>query len=193
MTALFAVVLVLFVLSYKLFKDRENELKKERDRYEVMAKQYERIQRVDKSIASLTKDGNYFIYDSTYKKHILNIPVQFETKSPDINPIYYRSLTAAGRKILELVNSFKKEENIRYLVIIEGQASKDDYLNNYELSYQRALSLIRLWNTHAITFDPSLCEVIIGGSGQYGVPRDLPDNPPRNQRFLIQIIPKIGK
>ena len=110
MTALFAVVLILFVLSYKLFKDRERELKKERDRYEVMAKQYERIQRVDKSIASLAKDGNYFIYDSVYKKHILNIPVQFETNSPVVNPIYYVQLTEAGRKILRLVNSFKKEE-----------------------------------------------------------------------------------
>jgi hypothetical protein len=36
------------------------------------------------------------------------------------------------------------------------------------------------------------CEVIIAGSGQYGVPREQPDIPPNNQRFMITIIPKIG-
>jgi len=31
------------------------------------------------------------------------------------------------------------------VLIVEGQASKDNFTFNYELSYQRALSLMRFW------------------------------------------------
>ncbi len=47
--------------------------------------------------------------------------------------------------------------HIKYLVVIEGQASADGYdanmyYNNYVLSYQRALELHRYWKKSGIDF-----------------------------------------
>ena len=47
MTGLFAVVLVLFVRSFKLFKDKEKEITAEKNKYQVLASQYERIRKVE--------------------------------------------------------------------------------------------------------------------------------------------------
>jgi hypothetical protein len=89
------------------------------------------------------------------------------------------------------VNSYKKEKNIRYLVLIEGQASLDRYSRNFELSYERALSLLEFWEDNNVNLRKlENCELVLSGSGTGGVPRDK--NESKNQRFLIQIIPKIG-
>ena len=64
---------------------------------------------------------------------------------------------------------------------------------NYELSYERALSLYSACGRRKdSTFDPNRVEVMISGSGEGGVGRDMIDET-KNQRFLIQIIPKIGE
>ncbi len=80
------------------------------------------------------------------------------------------------------------------MLIIEGQASKDNYLFNDELSYNRALALKKFWKDSLITFDPKQCEVIVSGSGASGDLRMEPDIPgnEKNQRFLIHILPKPG-
>lgn len=83
--------------------------------------------------------------------------------------------------------------DIRYLVVIEGMSSRDNYPLNYELSYERSLALFRFWEQHAIRFDPAICEVQIAGSGIGGVGRYSGKNEFKNQRFLIQVVPKIGE
>lgn len=88
-----------------------------------------------------------------------------------------------------------KNPHIQYLLIIEGQASKDDYKENYELSYQRALSLKRFWEQYGIHFADKNCEVLICGSGDgklsgTGLMREQKEV--LNQRFLIHILPKPG-
>jgi hypothetical protein len=99
-------------------------------------------------------------------------------------------------KVLERIlrDSLPTDQNIKYLLVIEGQASKDNAPINDELSYSRAISLRNFWFGSKPNMNKVLpnCEVIIAGSGQYGVPRDTPDIPPKNQRFMITVIPKIG-
>ena len=79
---------------------------------------------------------------------------------------------------------------------IEGQASKDGYAYNYELSYQRALSLKKFWEDNGLNFNDKNCEVLICGSGDgrlsgTGLMRESKEV--LNQRFLIHILPKPGK
>lgn len=82
-----------------------------------------------------------------------------------------------------------------YLLIIEGQASNDGYTGNFDLSYQRALSLYRYFqiNRH-LDLKRQNCEVLVCGSGTEGALRAYPDNASntKNQRFLIHILPKPG-
>ena len=90
-----------------------------------------------------------------------------------------------------------KDMDITYLVVIEGMASKDSYYDNDALSYKRALSLYYLWKRNGISFEKSQCEVQVSGSGIRGRGRFNEDgyNPEyeeKNQRIIIQIVPKIG-
>ena len=98
---------------------------------------------------------------------------------------------------LESKEKKEKQENIKFLVVIEGQSSKirfdqDDWHNNYTLSYLRAQHLNEFWKENGIDIAAiPRCELIISGSGEGGVPRDNVDER-RNQRFLIHIVPVIG-
>jgi len=157
--------------------------------------EYKKIEEIKAALSNI--DTTYFKYDKNYKKHILNIAVQFRRQSYNISdiPVQTRnSLISAGNLILNLLKQLPKGENINYLIIIEGQASKDNWSGNDELSYQRALTLKKLWIENKIKFfQVPNCELVVAGSGQAGVPRIIPDIPPNNQRFLIHIIPKVGQ
>ena len=71
-------------------------------------------------------------------------------------------------------------------------ASKDAYKENYPLSYKRALMVKNLWENQGIEFDQSVCELQIAGSGTGGIGRYDEKIESKNQRILIQIMPKIG-
>jgi hypothetical protein len=188
MTSLFFVMLVLFVLVFSTLKNEQNRLK-------LKLEEYEKIEEIKLAINNI--DTSYFKYDRVYKKHILNIQTHFNTQSYDINniPLPTRiALVKAGNLILNLIKSLPKEENINYLIIVEGQASRDNWSGNDLLSYNRALSLKQLWIDNGIDFSElKNCELVIAGSGQGGMPRIRPDMPPNNQRFLIHITPKVGQ
>jgi hypothetical protein len=175
MTSLFFIMLVLYVLTYlKLTKIKE----------------------IQKSLGALPSE--YFIYNDEFKKHILNVSVNFKRGSANMLDLKLETrlkIRIAG-KVLERIlrDSLPTDQNIKYLLVIEGQASKDNAPINDELSYSRAISLRNFWFGSKPNMNKVLpnCEVIIAGSGQYGVPRDTPDIPPKNQRFMITVIPKIG-
>ena len=117
------------------------------------------------------------------------------SKIDDISPEDRDKLLNAGRAIQEFLR--KAQRNIsqaEYMLIVEGQSSKDNYAYNYELSYARALALVKYWVANDITFDDLPCEIIISGSGQASKFRNLPDvgSNKSNQRFVIHIIPKPG-
>lgn len=198
MTNLFAVTLVLFVVTFKLFKIREDELV-------AKAEELERLKSINESIENIDKD--YFDYNVEFKKHILNIDVKYPTGKFFIDDIMDASaknkLIKAGRKIVETIQRLnedpQKAANVKYLVVIEGQASADnyyinDYFNNDVLSYLRAQKLKEFWlKDNHLRFDQlGNCELIVSGSGEGGVPR-VDSEETRNQRFLVHIVPVIGK
>lgn len=197
MTSMFFVMLVLFVLVVALLHKKMSDIDAERKATE---QQLRKITELNESIEQI--DAKYFMYDQSYKRHTLkDISVEFETNSSDIMDIDAEDrerLLAAGRAIRSFMLSAKKKlPDAEYLLIVEGQSSKDNYPRNYELSYSRALSLVKYWTRNGIRFDDLPCEVIISGSGQASRFRVRPEvingeANPANQRFVIHIIPKPG-
>ena len=200
LTALFAVVLVLFVLSFKLYNDSTGRLKAKTDSLLVIASQYERIMKIDTQIMTLEKSGR-FKYDSINKRFLVkNFIGQeiFETLSENIKPLFYKDAEDAGYEIISLVNTLYDKNNVKSLVIIEGNTAKkfDGSIDpenkfGYELSYKRALALKYFWIERGIIFDPVKSQLLIAGSGFSGTGRDPKEE--NNKRFLIQVIPKIEK
>lgn len=194
MTNLFFVMLMLFILAIALLHREMVKIGRERD---ATAEQLKKIEELEKSIENI--DAQYFEYVNEYKRHTLkNVNVSFRVSSSDINDISEadrEKLLNAGKAIQEFLRNAKKEiPQAEYLLIVEGQSSKDNYYYNYELSYARALSLVKYWDTNNISFDDLPCEVIISGSGQSSMFRNQPDigSNSSNQRFVIHIIPKPG-
>jgi outer membrane protein OmpA-like peptidoglycan-associated protein len=192
MTSLFFVMLVLFVLVIVLLHNKISSQEQELEQYRMVdLAQYQMIQDVEKANENI--DKTYFEYNETYKKHVLKIKVNFPVGKSDMNTIdahTQQQLINAGNTIKQQINEMQqKYPNIQYLLIIEGQASKDNYAQNYELSYERGLALSRFWQSSGIDFGKN-CEVLISGSGTGGSMRSTIES--QNQRFLIHIIPKTG-
>jgi len=188
MTSLFFVMLVLFVLVYTLQNKMIGELGEK-------GRELDKIKEIEKTVNNI--DTAYFKYDTENKKHILNMQFLFPRGSDDISSIIpdkRLDLIKAGNIIKRLILKYPEKENIKYLIVIEGQASKDNWPGNDDLSYHRAQSLIKFWEQNDIGLNKlKSCEVIIAGSGERGIPRTQPDIGNANQRFLITIVPKIGK
>lgn len=188
MTSLFFVMLVLFVLVYTIQNKMIGELGEK-------GRELDRIKEIEKTVNNI--DTTYFKYDSDNKKHILNMQFLFPTGSYDISKIVpdkRTDLLKAGNVIKQLILKYPEEENIKYLIVVEGQASKDNWVGNDDLSYHRAQSLIKYWEQNNTGLDKlKNCEIIVAGSGEKGIPRTQPDVGSSNQRFLITIVPKIGQ
>lgn len=183
MTSLFFIMLVLFVLSVAMLKKQQR----------ATTIELNAIKEVQNAVKELPKE--YFSYQEQHKRFSLNKQIQFDPASSKIKPEYGEYLLNVGKSVQKLIESLKvkyADQDIRFMVVIEGMASKDNYLYNDELSYQRALSLYRFWEKNNIQFDSKICELQIAGSGTGGVGRELGRNEYKNQRFLIQVIPKIG-
>ena len=191
MTSLFIIMLVLFVLVIVLLHKRMESTIIEKEQIE---KVLEDIKRVEASTRDL--EGEYFSYNKDYEKFILNIDCQFPVRQYDINLLDENTrakLMDAGQQVKDFLN--RHSEN-QYLVIVEGQASANseqwtEY--NYNLSFQRALSLIKFWATNPdVKFSENNCELQIAGSGDGRLSVKTMRDPvnEKNQRFLIYIIPK---
>ena len=226
MTTLFAIMLVLFVVSFSRFKIKEKLLRSIVDEYENIVTVYTTIDDIDSTA--------YFGYNEEYLKHLFTVDVEYQQKEYSIDKLSLDlvdsrqaqskrdSIVKAGKLIKETILAIEKKQtaksnkvknNIKFLVVIEGQSSKvaydlDDYHNNYTLSYLRARYLNEFWKENGIDISSiPKCELIISGSGEDGVPRVIPSvsNPvteaqrkkwmaeeSKNQRFLIHIVPVIG-
>lgn len=104
-----------------------------------------------------------------------------------------QDLIYAGTSIRRFIDE-NSIADIQYILIVEGQSSRDQYSQNYELSYQRALELKKFWERNNIHFGPK-CEVLVSGSGDgrlSGTDFMRESDEKANQRFLIHIIPKYG-
>lgn len=154
----------------------------------------ENIKKVEASTRDL--EGEYFSYNKEYEKFILNIDCQFPVRKYDINLLDKQTrdkLMDAGRQVKNFLENHSENQ---YLVIVEGQASANSEAwteYNYNLSYQRALSLIKFWATNPdVKFSEKNCELQIAGSGDGRLSAKTMRDPVnvKNQRFLIYIIPK---
>lgn len=184
MTSLFFIMLVLFVLTIAMMKRQQK----------ATVEQLKRIVEIQNSVKEL--DSRYFYYQDEYKRFSLKEQIQFAAKSSVIPIKNEAYLLEVGKNIESLIKRLKtkySKQNIKYMIIIEGMASNFVYSKNDELSYLRALSLYKLWQKNNIYFDPAFCELQIAGSGVRGVGRHTGKKEYKNQQFLIQIIPKIGK
>lgn len=203
MTSLFFIMLVMFVLT--IVSLRNSLIEAERLR-KISEEQLKSIQQIQEAVNQLPTD--YFEEDITNKRWILkrSYSPKFNAKDYDIRVLNdTTSLIEVGNSlmgVIENLNQMKndpkyKDMDITYLVVIEGMASKDNYYDNDALSYKRALMLYYLWKRNGISFEKSQCEVQISGSGVRGRGRFNadglhPHDEVRNQRIMIQIVPKIG-
>ena len=208
MTSLFFIMLVLFVLGLVISLNANKELIKTKAKLQIAydslqgtaeatQQQLNKITELEKSIKNI--DTRYFGYDDEYKTHVLKTKVKFKSGSAnfaDLNEDTKRELNAVRDLLRQSLESFvKNNPNASYFLIIEGQASSDNYAYNNELSYQRALALFKFWfpnqTTTNLKFYNLPCEVIIAGAGcMEGKPRAYYNED--NQRFLIRILPKPG-
>lgn len=224
MTTLFAIMLVLFVVSYSRFQikqgelvDKQKELIEKQVELERFKDKYEEIMSIYQAVDNI--DPTYFEFNQQYLKHIFKISVNYikgeyaldklvqdDPMSTSYNPAeaarVRQQIIAAGQEIKHTILNLQRNDSIKiaikYLVVIEGQASADgyhydDFRNNDVLSYQRALKLHEFWKSQAgIDFtNMDKCELVIAGSGEKGVPRSQVQES-YNQRFLIHIVPVIG-
>ena len=172
----------------------------------VLISEREQIQAIQNATQSL--DPRFFEFDHNNKRYRLNIDVMFEPHQDDINTIGTESLVSlleAGRilynSVYTIINNY---ENAYLTLLIEGNTQilcADDSRPNscnavtnpdggYRLSYRRALALINYWKANGIDFYDfgKRCEVIIAGSGYFGLLRD--ENEDLNRRFTLQLMPK---
>ncbi len=183
MISLFFVMLVLYVLTFVRLKAEQ----------QATEDQLNRIREIQSGVQALPKE--YFTFQPEFKRFTLNRDIQFQRGKSEIVGEYKDFLIQVGKSIEELISRLKEQyrnDDIKYMIVIEGMASRDGYPLNDELSYQRSLALARFWQDNNIVFDPNVCELQIAGSGVNGVGRYLADQEYKNQRFLIQILPKIG-
>ena len=226
MTTLFAITLILFAVSFSRFKIKEKQLQSLVDEYENIITVYSTVGSIDST--------EYFGYNEQYLKHLFTIEVEYQQKEFSIDKLKLdktdpaaanrkrEDIVAAGKVIQKTIQKLETADsirnNIKFLVVIEGQASKvgfdlGSWQNNYTLSYLRAKHLNEFWKAHGIDINAiPKCELIIAGSGEGGVPRVIPGEEAlhkaypdtkeywrhwmieeeKNQRFLVHIVPVIG-
>lgn len=188
MTSLFFVMLVLFVVTIGYLKHS----------LDTTTKQLEEIKTIQIALQSM--DNNYFIFDDTNKRYKLRADLIFSSNSNDIATIPYnerKNALEAGKSLFNRMSCLIEEnKNVYYLLIIEGntQRSNNNWIKNpdggYNLSYRRALSLFNYWENNGINFrelEPN-CEIILSGSGYFGLSRNV--NEEMNRKFTIQITAK---
>lgn len=161
---------------------------------EATERELTEIKLVQKSTKDLSKQ--YFEYNPFYKKYVLKVHCFFEELHYEIGELpkgTRKQLAAAGDEIQKFL--LKHKDN-KYLLIIEGQASRNSMRwtdRNYDLSFERAYSLMKYWKDDCSINFGNNCEVQIAGSGdgRYNIETMRDQNiEANNQRFLIHIIPK---
>ena len=194
MTALFLVMLVLFVLSYKRFQDKEAELN-------AKVAEKEKFDEIMTALRGL--QGRYFSYRPDCKRHELRVNVVFAPRQATLPPEAQDSLYLAGQFLLGRIAAIPRRLNVRYLIVVEGRAAKDTYKSPddpanrdgpvvRQLSFERAMALVNFWRARGLDFDERRFEIVAAGSGFRGSCRYAGAEETYNRRFVIQIIPKIG-
>lgn len=229
MTSLFFVMLVLYAVSFMLYKDEKLRLKNEivesnkmrellkakSDSLRVNAEKYKLIELVEENLSHLKENEELFKYDNEHKRFNLSFDVafkwaRFKINHKDLKNIEdIQKLKRVGKELDKLIKKLikqKKEnaelEDVSYLVVVSGSASDDkrtEELKNYLYSYKRAFYLNKFWKKNGIDLDKKeyhhIIDFHIAGNGIGGIGRYSGSQveEAKNQRFTINIIPKIGE
>ena len=200
MTALFLIMLVLFVLGFKRSNDKQRDNERLISELKVQVQEKRKLDEIKAALQRLESD--YFTYNQRYKRYELNSEVTFAPKSDALPAAAQGPLVKAGRFLLSQMKDLNKKDNVQYLIVVEGRAAKDlrfpdtdphnlDGPGVRQLSYSRALAVLRLWEQAGLRF-PANLEVVAAGSGFRGAGRYTGADEAKNKRFIIQIQPKIG-
>lgn len=216
MTSLFFIMLVLYVLTYIMLKKKERELQ---NTVEDLKHKLEVYELVEQNLKPLKEDTLLFRYEENYKRFTLAFDVNFELSKSQIEvgelknfDITASKIQSVGKQLQKTIDKLAKDKvdnasmtNVSYLLIISGYASHllaGSQLSDYDLSYMRAYNLWGYWKSIGIDFEDEkykgLIDLQIAGNGWGGVgrfdrdPQNFMENETKNQRFIIQIIPKIG-
>lgn len=195
MTALFFIMLILFVVSAGFFKAELN-------RSNVLQEEREELRSIQEALGSL--DETYFLFDEENKRYMLDVPVVFNPSEADIDVVRDKvldELYSAGMSLYTRIDSLLSvNEQAHLLLVIEGNTQR--YANNWEispdagyrLSYDRALALYNYWRSNNLDFrvltkkHDERFELIIAGSGYFGLSRE--EDETLNRRFTLQITSK---
>lgn len=216
MTSLFFVVLVLYVLTYVMLKREQAKLITTVENLEQKLEVYDLV---EQNLKPLKNDSHLFRYEEEYKRFTLAFDVKFELSQYEIKKGKLKNYNETSKKIISVGKELQKTidilarkkaedpamKNVSYLVIISGYAShllNGTQVNDYELSYRRAYNLWNYWKKIGVNFEATkyrgLIDLQISGNGWGGVgrferdPNNFFRNETKNQRFIIQIVPKIG-
>jgi hypothetical protein len=197
------------------------ELGVAQDSIKIVADKYKIIETVEKNLEPLKEDSLLFSYDKIYKRYSLVFNVEFYENRFTISENDLKNfnetievLNNVSYKLKQVIKKLEQQKrdsiaykNISYLIVVSGSASdlpNNNINDNYLLSFKRAYYLYKYWKESLnIDFDApiyhDLIDFQIAGNGIGGVGR-FPNNSAndyaserKNQRFLINIIPKIGE
>lgn len=192
-------------------ENMKDSLKIQADQLKIQADKFKIIELVEKNLSPLKERQDLFKYDNKYKRFNLSFDVGFETSKFKINKSHLtnsndiKRLEKVGHSLEKMIRGLHKQKQINpklkgvsYLIVISGSASDDGALEskNYPLSYKRAYYLYKFWQSKGIDLDQkkyhNLVDFHIAGNGTGGVGRYIGEEK-KNQRFIINIIPKIGE
>jgi len=213
MTSLFFIMMVLFVVT---IGHLHNMLKTTEEQLEVYKEVESSLDKL-KSSDIFKYDTEYKRYNLRFEVEFENDGEHINSHDLRNYMQTKKKLKEVGSELKSIVDELKrlKEQdpiykNVSYLLVVTGYASKtsENYDYNYNLSYKRAYYLYKYWkNELGIDFDSkeyhSVIEFQIAGMGFGGVGRfpyigsrvvngQRVKGNTKNQRFIINIIPKIG-
>lgn len=205
LTSLFLVSLILFLVFGGFAAKTKAELDECNKKNEDLNKEIALVQNIEDIQLALKKiaDSDAFepMDNGMYR---MRYEVNFPKGKSDFAELKKQDLVEcrnAGIDLMALIKLLNTEfEGVEFLVIIEGLAQRrDDYQNlvksreGYVLSYERAVGLKEYWESIGLDFSKKNlnCELLTAGSGYYG--KNRAKNSIDNRKFIIQIIPKLGR
>lgn len=206
MTSLFFVMLVLFVICLIHVGNKNKALSEALDTANATNEQLHQILKLESQFEALSKSTS-LAYDEDrkmfYAKDLVGIEI-FNPEDDVIKEEYLSVVDSVGADLNNILEQLNDNKQFHYQLVIEGNAAihwkqlrngayDPDDMVMYLLSYRRALALYDRWKTvDGFDFRKYNTEVIIAGSGFNGNNRDtkVEEN---NKRFVIQIVPKVGK
>ena len=224
MTSLFFIMLVLYVVSFALFKNQLKDVDKGKEDLEITINKLEKtkklllvqaekakiIEAVEQNLEPLKKRGDLFKYDKKFKRFSLAFNVEYIYGMTRVNKESLKNaktiseLIRVGKELEIIIEKLRvqkehdsKFKDISYLIVVSGSASdmNEAAFRNYKTSYERAYFLYQFWKDNGIDLDANkyhdLVDFQIAGNGTGGVGRFKDEK--KNQRFIINIIPKIGE